>query len=586
MWSSVGATVERIRERDSKWLAQLREYERLYEDDQWYELEFKGQTYRVTFNVIRACINTLAARIAKSKPRPMYVTDDANWKYQRRAKKRTDVVTGIYQKSGAFDLGPSVFKDGAIGGTGTIRWEIDDGAVVCDRVLPEELVLDEQEARYGKPKTAYHCRLVSRDVLIAQFPEWEAVIEDAPSPDAKWYRGTDAYQQDDTDLIEVIEAWHLSATSDSGDGRWCISIDGVTLESANYDKNYLPFASFRWEPPLRGFRGTGVAKELAGIQYAINRLMRELEEGHHLMAKGRVFVAKGTINKAQLTSKVGSVIEFDPQKGPAPTSVVWQAFGAETYQYLERLYQRAFELSGVSQLSASGKKPSGVDAAVAMRELQDIESERFALPSLRFEAMYMDSAPIVVGLIRDLIEDDKSPTIRTKAGRFMAAIDAQDVIERDDDDQYEITAYPASMLPKSISGRRQEIAEWQKQGWISPDEAMQLMEMPDTDKFISLRIAGIELAQMVVERVLDDGVMMEPEKYWDIETTFRIAHQELLRGTLNGAPEDRMELLRRFTDRLEAMMQPPPDAAPPPPDAPMVGPEMTALPPDAAVPLM
>lgn len=593
LWSSVRATVDRLKPQHDTWLAELREYEALYSDSTWLETDVDGRRsdrVRVSFNIARSCVDTLAARVSKGKPRPMYVTDDAEWSLARKAKKRTDYVTGIYQRSGAYDVWPETFVDACIGGTGTSKWLIEDDAIICERVLPEELIVDETEARYGKPRSIYHRRLVSRDVLASQYPDFEVQIESAPDAEP---REGDSWASD-ADVVEAIEAWHLPSATGAGDGRWCLTIDGQTLFAAPWERGYMPFIHNRWKPPRRGFRGEGLVKELAGIQYAINRLMRDIELGNHRVARGRIVVAKGSINKAQLTREVGGIIDWDPEKGPQPTALVWSAFGPETYNYLADLYRKAYELSGISQLSANGKKPAGVDAAVALRELQDAESERFSLQAIRYDAQCTESAPMVLDLTQDLVGEGKAPTVRSKAGRVTRSLKAQDVLG--DDGGFDVSVYPANILPRTPWGRQQMIAEWQKQGWVSPDEAMQLMDMPDVDKFVSLRIAALELAQMVVEKILDEEIAMEPEPYWDLATTKRIAQQELLRAQIKNAPETAQEALRQFLDKVDDAIDraatenappPPPDAGMPPGDpmAAMGGgmpPEMGAPPPMAA----
>ena len=567
LWSSVIATVQRLKPQHDQWLSELREYEGLYNDTSWYDVQDvakRGESIRVSLNVVRSCIDTLAARIAKSKPRPMYVTDDAEWKLARKAKKRTDYVTGVLQRSGAYDVWPEIFTDACIAGIGTVKW-VSEASIACERVLPEELIIDETEARYGAPRSKYHRRLVSRDVLASQFPEFEAEIESAPDAEP---REIDAWSHDmqNADVVEVIEAWHLPSGPDAGDGRWCIVIDGQTLAASVWSKPYFPFVDYQWKRPRRGFRGYGLARELSGIQYAINRVVRDIELGNHRIARGRILVPKGSINKNQLTREIGSLVEFDPTLG-APQAVVWQAFGAETYNYLQDLYKKAYELSGISQLSAGGRKPGGVDAAVALRELQDIESERFSLQAQRYDQLAIESAPLIIDLTQEMVDEGTAPVIRAKSGRLTRTVRAEDIIG--DDDTFDMAIYPANMLPRTPAGRMQMIAEWQKQGWVNPDEAMQLMEMPDTDKFVSVRIAALELAQMVVEKVLDEEVAAEPEPYWDLATTKRIAQQELLRAQIKNAPESAQEALRQFLDKLDGLMEqmaPPPETAAPPPE--------------------
>jgi hypothetical protein len=46
-----------------------------------------------------------------------------------------------------------------------------------------------------------------------------------------------------------------------------------------------------------------------------------------------------------------------------------QAMHPEVYNHLDRLYQRAYEISGISELSATGKKPAGLESGAALQDL-------------------------------------------------------------------------------------------------------------------------------------------------------------------------------------------------------------------------
>ena len=91
------------------------------------------------------------------------------------------------------------------------------------------------------------------------------------------------------------------------------------------------------------------------------------------------------------------------------------------------------EVAGISQLSATSRKPSGLDAAVAMREYQDIESDRFQLVAQRYEKSFLDAAKIVLDMQRDI----GSVVIKAVKGSVVEEIDFKKDADLDDNLQQE-----------------------------------------------------------------------------------------------------------------------------------------------------
>ncbi len=85
------------------------------------------------------------------------------------------------------------------------------------------------------------------------------------------------------------------------------------------------------------------------------------------------------VTQAQLNNDLAAIVKFS---GTPPTYVPPQIIAPEVYQHLWALYAKAFEISGISQLNATGLKPSGLNSGAAQRAYQDVQSERF-LESVR-----------------------------------------------------------------------------------------------------------------------------------------------------------------------------------------------------------
>ena len=50
----------------------------------------------------------------------------------------------------------------------------------------------------------------------------------------------------------------------------------------------------------------------------------------------------------------------------------------EMYQWIQWLIQNAYQMSGISSLSAGGQKPQGLNSGEAIRTYDQIQEDRFA----------------------------------------------------------------------------------------------------------------------------------------------------------------------------------------------------------------
>src|SRR5690606_27753772 len=101
------------------------------------------------------------------------------------------------------------------------------------------------------------------------------------------------------DIIEVTESWKLKSThGNKSKSLHAITIDGATMHSEDYKKNYFPFVFQRWKPSLAGFYGVALVDEIAGIQLLIDRVIRMIEKGITTVAVPRVWLeSTSAVNK-------------------------------------------------------------------------------------------------------------------------------------------------------------------------------------------------------------------------------------------------------------------------------------------------
>lgn len=494
---------------------------------------------RLTLNVIKSCIDTAAAKISQSRPRPSFLTSGGDFTLTKRAKQLTKYMDGLYDAEKVYQIGQSAFRDSLIFSTGIVK-VYSDGTKVCfERILPDDILLDEGESFYGQPRQLHQRRYIHRDTLADHFPKQATAILEAQ---------TSFSDQDSAnpDMIAVVESWHLQSSPKSKDGRRTVTISNATLVDEAYDRESFPFAILRWNEPLTGFFGQGLAEELSGIQLEINKILRNIQSAQNLCAVPRVFLESATqVNGASLQPNPEglSVVRFT---GQAPIFRTADAMPSEVYSHLDRLVNKAYEITGISQLSAAAKKPAGLDSGVALREYEDIQSERFVLVGQRYEQFFIDLAKLAVEESQSLYEDNPQLNVLVAVKGNAEKIKWKEVnLKRD---QYILRCFPTSLLPTTPAGRLQAVQELIQAEMVTKDEGMALLDFPDLERTMSLNTSSYEDAMTIVEQIVEDAVYTTPEPYMNLELCIKVGQSMYLKSRNNKVPEERLELLRRFID--------------------------------------
>ncbi len=501
---------------------------------------------RVTLNIIKSCVDTVSSKIAKSKPRPYFLTENGNWSLQQKAKKLTQYMDGWFLNSETYEKSSQIFIDGCVFGTGALKIFRDGDQVKTERVFIDEIIVDEAEGIYGSPRQLHQKKAVFREVLAQAYPEHKNKIMTATSSLHADY-SSDYY----ADMVYVIESWHLPSSKDATDGRHTISIENCTLFDEQYDKETFPFCFFRWTNALMGFYGMGLAEELVGIQLEINKILRNIQQSQRLMAVPQIWLeGNSQVVSQHINNEIGGIKRY---VGTPPIFQVPPAMSPEIYGYLENLVQKAFQITGVSETSAQSKKPSGVTAAVAMQTLSDMESERFMLVSQRFEKLHLDIAKQAIDITKDIFTESNVSEIKCPGKEFMTTIKWKDVDLNED--QYLLACYPTNLLPTQPAGRLDRIQSMMQAGFFDREDAVALLDYPDI-KQVTSRITGArDDVMMIIGKILDSDEYTTPEPYMKLDLAKSIAQLEYNKAKANNVPETKLELLRRFMDDCDALEQ-------------------------------
>ncbi len=508
---------------------------------------------RIAINVVESSTDTLASKIAKSKPAPSFQTSGASWSMQRKARELSKFMRAVFYETKVYSISVVQFLMACVFGTGALKIFMNaEGRLEIENAFIDELYVENVDAKYGAPRQLWQRRLISKDVLTDMFPDHAQAIADAASPeDATSEAGFN-------DQIEVWEAWHLRSSKTSDDGCHVIAIEGCELFGEEWKLDMFPFAFLKFKPRVLGFWGKGVAEILTGQQISINRTLRSIEEQLRRKGRGRIFTQIGSkILPSHLTNGIADIISY---LGHPPIVDNGNAVAAEDYNWLQTQIKQAFQEVGVSQLSAAMQKPSGLDAQVAIREFTDIESERFALLSQAWDQNFLNIAEICIGLVSE--NGGKGYKAKLPNKKYIVEMDWASIdLPRDN---FIMQMFPVSSLPNHPGERYQKVMEMKADGMIDLAEARRLLDFPDLEVSSNLGNAALDDALAVIGYILDDATphYEPPDQYQNLELLMQLGTASLLYAKHHNCEEKRLDMLRQLIDEASelklASMQPPP----------------------------
>lgn len=549
-----------------------------------YEQTDPLRSERLTLNVIQSVIDAATSKIATNKTRVQFLTEGGKWKEQQRAVKLTRFVDGQFYKNHTYQESEKSFKDALIFDFGAMKHSIDDRnkndiKILSERAVPTEIWVDQVDAKYGKPRSLYHIKEIGKEV-VGDNPNWKkhkAQIEQATVVDPNFHRIN--AETTLADPCSVMEAWHLPGYPGGPHGRHVICVDSATLLNEPWEDEFFPFSFYRWNERSFGFYGQGLAEQLRTIQISINKILRQIER-HMDKASSFVLAERGAkIVKSHLVNTPWTLLEYT---GAVPTFATVQSISPEYFSQLDRLYNRAFEIAGISQLFASSKVPGNLKSGRAISEAKDTESERFMKAGSDWSEYQIDIGKKQIQLAKQIDEMIRSGKDGADGYTVMAKNEdgSLDRIKWEDvsleEDSYIMQAFASSYFPKTPAFRIEAALDLAEA--VPPLQAYMpklIEDIPDLKAAVKQLNAPRDYIEKITDRMLygdaeteeeldalyeapDSFVMSVLDPGSGMPAALLISRGKLFQARIDGAPPERLDLLMRYMTEVEKLMQTPP----------------------------
>ena len=440
--------------------------------------EEQDTTANPQLNVIASCIDTLHSKIAQSKVRPFFNTINGTFKDIQAVKQAQQFFDVLYDAQNVNRTISDAFKDACIFDTGVVY--IDEEAQTIRRALPFQVYTRPSEANYGKLTRAYY---EQRDFPVTLLPE--KVVSKFKYKNLEYVDFGIYY-----DTFNKVKAY---------------TANGSLVFSETYNKDCLPFIFLHYKNPVLGDTSTSVADMLVNIQQEINIIMAKIKDASQLNPALTFFVTEGsTIKATQLNNRIGNVIQYRPSATEGvPVTASSPAFIDSQYlSLLDDLINKAYDIVGISQLSAQSKKPSGLNSGVALTTMEDVESDRFETQLNQVIRAYVDVAKTCIRVFDD--DKDILPEISNRV-----SIKWSDIVKESDNMSIQYSG--ADSLSKDPSTKLQQLQSLATAGVIPSARISQLMQIPDLEMGYSLSNNAIDAVMEVIKECIEDDNFDVPE---------------------------------------------------------------------------
>ena len=428
-------------------------------------------TSSIQENVIASCIETLCSKIASQKVRPFFNTVNGTFKEMQIARQAQTYFDQIYDEKDVNKTITNAFKSACIFDKGVIKITKDE---ISTR-LPWNVFVDPKEVSYNKityiaeklPKTPGRL-LYTKYGIRADFNLDYTVYE--------YY-----------DIIEHTKAIYVE------------ELNKVTTEK--WEPEVIPYLFMYYSDPIKGNTSQSVVDQLYGIQMQIDDILSVIKDSVQMNPGMTLFVPRtANIKTNMLSNRTGQIIQYDPIPNQSASPITYATsdiISAQFIQLLDKLKNDAYEIVGISQLSATSQKPEGLNSGVALSTMEDIESDRFETQLNSVIRMYIDVAKACMDIFPP--DEDILPQ-----GTNRANIKWSDIIEARDNLKIQFSA--ANSLSKDPSEKLKQLVALAEAGVVPQSHIASLMELPDLQSGYNIANNAFNAVYTFIDEVIKNGV--------------------------------------------------------------------------------
>ena len=474
-------------------------------------------------NIIFNTISALVSKIAEhTKARAYINTIKGNFEDIQVAKAAQQYFDIIFDQQNIYHIISMAFRDACIFERGWVFVDKDNKKL--KNVLPWEIYVDGNEIVRNEP---------IKQIVWKQdkFP-----VINLPSD-----IDTSEVTRDEVTFIRYWNSKdHILAT---------IIPEMRYIKVDAWENDVVPFLTITYDDPISTKSTTSVVDLLYSIQRQVDSILDKISEAVDRSLVNIITIPNNSnIKDEKMSNKVAQIIRYDftSEMTGNPVGIQTPAPIDGSYiNLLNKFTDDAYQMVGISELSVTSQKPTGLDSGKALQSLENIEADRFQLQVNKVVHMYDEVARICTELFDGSILPVSNDRMKL-SWKLLRKINEKMTIQ--------FTAVDnESKLP---SGKSVEIQNLAKSGFLPVNRVPMLMYTPDLEQAYSFAMNAYNAIQTVIwDCVKDDKYKIDP--YIPLEELKpEIMNTCLLLKSLGGEDNERdiKKLLKLYkeADRMEA----------------------------------
>lgn len=424
-----------------------------------------------SINIIKSCIDSVVSSIATAKPRPFINTIKGSYKTITIARQLQVFFDFYFSEEDLYNKNCEALRDACLFDTGYVY--IDETTLKTINIRPWNIYTDPNEK---EKKQVY---ILFNNASIDDLPEWVEKELD----------------ENEKNLLHINYGVYYNIKLK----KKAVSINGTVRQITDFNSNKVPVVKISYTEPIASDHCLSIADMLVGLQKEINILSRTIAIASKKNPAQTILLQNASnIAVGELNNEIGNIIQYNAEtgNGGSPVQVVTPSFISEQYERIrEQDIERAYSLVGKSQLSASGKKETGVESGIAIATVADLQSERFQILLNNFINMFILEAKLVQEL------GMSNSTIITPS-RYELKLTWKDV--REDYLKMRIEFSSADSLSKDPTEKFKQLQFLAQQGIIPATQIPALLEIPDINRGFSAANNGYNCAMSVIDACIYD----------------------------------------------------------------------------------
>ena len=472
-----------------------------------YSANLKDDTPRI--NVVKSCVDAVVSKVSQARCRPYVNTANGSFKDIQIAKN-LQTFLDIYCDDQRFNYKvAAAFRDACTFDVGYMYFDPDQ--VEWLRVFPWNIYVDPNEV------TGAGSKLTQAFIYFPNYPVNQLskeLFDKLPKTMRnKTHVEYGIYYDTKTETKAIVFG------------------SDISLIEAGYEE--VPLVSLYYTEPVIGNSPMSITDMIFGIQQQVDILSKKIAEASRLSVAGTYFVPKSLgVPTSLLNNRIGNIIPINTD------SMDIQNFNPQfinpQYQELQNeLIERAYNMIGISQLSAQGKKQAGLDSGVALATMEDIQSDRFET-QLR---QYVDTFTKMVKVMIEVMGSGKhSADAISDNNRYTMKLTWKEV--KEEIKKLRLMFSSADSLSKDPSEKLKQLQQLSQAGLIPASHIGQLLELPDIQTGFNLTSNAINAVSTIINKCIYENRYDIPDYIPISMLKEEIVNTQLLLQCAQGESDD------------------------------------------------